>query len=140
MKFLKYLIYSILSLTSAHDFTICSESTILNISSLTLNPDPPKSGENLEIGIKGNLSKDIINPDTTLNLYLDNLKILSENIDLCKLTTCPIYYTQPVNIVINQNIPSLIPKNIEIEIQLESKQKNEEITCIKTSFIINKLC
>lgn len=135
MKFLSLFILPILSQALSHPFTLCQQNSLLTVDTLTFTPDPPVSGLDLKIQIQGSTSKDITSADTTLTITAFGIKVLNENIDLCTLTQCPVLASQPVQLEIVQNIPNLIPANVEIDVELNSKSSTgEEIICIDTNF------
>ena len=122
----------------SHPFTVCSDSGLLTVDSLTLTPDPPISGSDVRIDIRGSISKTVDNAEAVLNVKIYGIDVINEKLDLCTLVTCPIVSSAPVSLGIVQNIPSVVPTGTELDVQLDAKTASgEEIACVQTSFSVS---
>lgn len=77
--------------TAAHDFTICSKSKpVVNIESISLVPDTPVIGNDVNINIQAIATKSMSTSLANLTISSFGIQILKENIDICAFTPCPI--------------------------------------------------
>eukprot|EP00455_Lapot_gusevi_P000160 TRINITY_DN1006_c0_g1_i1.p1 TRINITY_DN1006_c0_g1~~TRINITY_DN1006_c0_g1_i1.p1 ORF type:complete len:136 (+),score=59.75 TRINITY_DN1006_c0_g1_i1:93-500(+) len=107
---LKYLVLALLAFSAgAHDFKNCgSTSDPLQISSVTLTPDPPTRG-NLQVAVTGKSGIAISSGTAVTDISYLGIKIASETDNLCSLSPCPVAPGTVFHAVKNANIPSIAP-------------------------------
>lgn len=85
-------------------FTDCSSSDhLLQVSTVSLNPNPPQRGKNVAITISGNLATDVSSATAQLQVTYGTFPVLNQNFQLPGAIAGPV--TQTVNIV----VPSIAP-------------------------------
>lgn len=126
--------------TAAHEFTVCKPDPIINISQINFTPDPPISGQNLNIEIIGHPLQEIMcNIDTKFKLYLGSIPIYNTEVDICDFVSAPIEPYVPFLLSYNQTIPSFIPTCLKLKGHLDSvTQGQDNILCIEFNLDISR--
>ncbi|KAI1302095.1 Phosphatidylglycerol/phosphatidylinositol transfer protein [Mortierella claussenii] len=124
------------SLTSAANFTSCSNSTsALQISQITLSPDPIVPGQDACVTVSGNLSQAItVGSNVHLTASLWGFQFVNTTTDLCNILA---YGTTPCPIPANSTsltecfkVPDNVPTSITFDVRAEATaQDGSELFC-----------
>ena len=137
MNFLNFFLYNFLFNTVSHDFTVCdtSKSYQLDIKTITLTPDPPIIGENLDIEISVVPSTELTSINAVLKVSVLDVPFFTQSIDLCRYVTCPLEPKALNNIKISQQIPSLFPPELKLDVNIDGG----DTVCLDLSFVANSI-
>lgn len=95
----------ILSCALGFSWESCGEGT-LTVENLSLSPNDPKIGDDVQIIGNGTLSSQVTQGKVSLSVTLDGFKIYSTDVDICDETSCPIP-AGPIALNESISVPSL---------------------------------
>lgn len=107
--------------TAAHDFKSCPGAKgTLHVTTLTLNPDPPKLGSAVAVEFKGGpVTADIAGGKAALEISLHGVHITTADFDFCTQlgVTCPVKKGDNFDAKLSYNLPSApIPSYLTIKV------------------------
>lgn len=123
-----------LQIVSGMTWELCEGQTgKANISEVTLKPDPPTPGANVEFSMKGSSDEEVAGGNLNILVNFMGVPIFTETRDLCARTKCPIG-KGPLEISYTEYLPPIAPPGPYI-IQLSATSSEEELLlCLNVSF------
>jgi hypothetical protein len=141
---MKYLVlFALVALFSrsvtGHAFKQCGSADHLHISTLTLTPDKPIPGQNLEVEFSGTTDESVAAGSVALKVSVLGITIATISFDICKDLgiTCPV--NGAFTAKINYEIPSAAPAGIQASAKVEvTDGSGAELDCIDIGITIGK--
>jgi len=125
------LLFAVVSSAYADIWTNCGTAgDEFKVSNVSIVPDPPVKGQNITVGLKGTMSKQITSGDIHLNVKYDIITILNKDLPLCSELKCPIAAGE-FTFHISDPIPSDAPSGTYTATATVTDQANAEIACAK---------
>jgi len=105
----------------------------IQIRGVVITPDPPVKGKNIHVVLNATLNEVVAAGTVALDLKLGPITIFKKTLPLCSLVKpfrpCPIE-PGPIDIAIDELIPSAIPSGHYSGNVKAHDQNNEELACI----------
>ena len=120
---------------NAHPFSNCgSSSDVLSVSSVSIRPDPPVAGQKVTVTLNGTVSATETEGDAAITVKYLGIAVINENLNLCKLTTCPVKANTPFSGDYNIDVPSYAPSG-EYDATITVKDgSGKQLGCLELTF------
>lgn len=140
--FVTFMLMSVIFASSEIKYSLCTHPGIFYLSQINIIPNPPKTGENLDVQIYGNLTENIIGGKIRIDAKYELAGIWVSipeeflEFDLCSVTVCPIL-KGPIFINHHEHITKKVPQG-KYKGKLMAKDQNDNIlSCIDWEVPIN---
>lgn len=124
------------------DFKNCgSASDLVTVNSVTINPNPPQKGEDLEVTGSITPKEDITGGDTELQVKLGFLPVLKQEKKFCDAVSdgggsCPLSSGSTYTLSIKQEVPSATPGATYTGTYKATDQNGKALFCIEVDLKI----
>ena len=123
-----YALNNFATTTTGVPFSDCSSSgSLLQVTVVSLNPSPPKRGQNVAITISGNLASPVGSATAQLQVSLGNFQVLNQNFQLPGAAAGSV--SQTVNVL----VPGFAPAGAYIAKGVITSGE-KQLACISTNF------
>jgi hypothetical protein len=135
------LLVALIAYVNADIFKFCNgdqSGYTLQVSSLSCDPNPPKSGANFDVFLRGTLGKALGKGTAKVHVEYAGVELYDGTLDFCSFAAstikCPLS-PGPQNITIHQVIPGEAPPGGPYTGTIDIKdQSNLQVTCINFEF------
>lgn len=139
---LSIVLFNLIAVALAHDFSLChnQHTDALGVSSVIFSPDPPKSGQEVMVSVKGTPGIEIESGKVHVDIRVLGVTVESQVMELCQVVSCPLKVGQEYEGVVKQLIPEGTPSNMGATVRLTLiDEQGKSLTCLESYVQIGKL-
>lgn len=128
-------------LASAHEFSTCRShpSDQLGVQSISFSPDPPQSGQDVSVSVKGQTTVDLTGGVIVIDIRVMGVSVKSKTFDACHILACPMQAGDEFQASMTQHIPEGTPSHLGATVRLTlTAQDQTVLTCLESHVATNE--
>lgn len=118
----------------AHDFATCKNQRgdPLGVQEVKFQPDPPRSGKQVTVSVKGMPSTDVNEGQLHVDVRVLGITVNSQVLDLCSVVACPLTAGSGYEAAVQQEIPPGTPDHMGATVRLTLVSGGKTVTCLES--------